>query len=136
MAGGPKTRKGRCCEKCGGKRTYTPGPGSRWSKHRPKSDKTHTLCDKCWKSLRTSNAPKSKSYTATRPGRPISELESIFDPGPCRETEPWETLANKVLIALGFLPYDLLSQKQRWLARKAAHETPENTPTEIPEVGT
>jgi hypothetical protein len=132
----PKTRNDRRCEACGGKRTYTPGRTSRWSRHTPKSDESHTLCDKCWRALRTSTAPKSKSYVVTRPGRPISAVESIFDPGPGRPSEPWETLADRVLIALGFDPLDLLSNRKLKLLRRAARETPENTPTEIPEVGT
>ena len=124
----------RRCESCGGKRTYTPGPGSKWSKHKPKSDDAHTLCDKCWRAVRTSTAPKSNSYTATRPGRPISELASIHDPGPGHETEPWETLADRVLLAMGFNALDLLSNRKLKRLRKNA---PKTLPvTEIPEVGT
>jgi hypothetical protein len=93
------TRKGRCCEKCGGKRTFTTAK----RRGKLKGDKSHTLCRKCWKSLFASETPKPHKSLA-RPGRPISELESIFDPGP---GEPWDTLANRVLLALGFLKKDV-----------------------------
>jgi len=117
----------RPCEKCGAKRTYTPGPSSRWSKHTPKSDKTHTLCNKCWRALRTSTAPKSKSYTATRPGRPISELESIHDPGP-GAGRPWPELVNKILVAMGVLEIDVAKRDRTPIEEK------ELAPAGLPEV--